>query len=306
MKERKIMIYTVTFNPALDYSVCVKNLNIGLTNRTECENIFPGGKGLNVSAVLSNLGIENIALGFVAGFTGDEIERLFNSGGYKSDFIKLKKGLSRINVKIKSEKETEINASGPEIDNEAIDTLMYKLSKLEKDDTIVLAGSIPRSLPDTLYCDIMSQLADKGIRFVVDATGDLLIESLKFKPFLIKPNNHELGEIFGTKINTQNDAVKYAVKLKEMGAENVLVSLGGDGAVLASGDGNIIKCNAPKGKVINSVGAGDSMIAGFLAGWLGKGEYDYALKLGIASGSASAFSGSLAEKSDIYNIFKEL
>ncbi len=300
------MIYTVTFNPALDYSVSVRDLNAGTVNRTESESILPGGKGLNVSAVLSTLGVENTALGFIAGFTGDEIERRFNQNGEKSDFIRLKTGLSRINIKIKTDTETEINGSGPDIDGDSLELFFKKLHRLQNGDMLVLAGSVPKSLPASIYSDIMSLLSEKGILFVVDATGDLLINSLKYNPFLIKPNIYELSEIFGVRIEDGSEAVKYALKLRETGAKNVLVSMGRQGAVLAAENGRIFKCNAPSGRVINTVGAGDSMVAGFIAGWNERRDYSYALKLGVSSGSASAFSQTLADRDSIYNIFKEL
>ncbi len=300
------MIYTVTFNPALDYAVGVKNLEPGMTNRSYFEKLLPGGKGLNVSTILTNLNIDNTALGFIAGFTGQEIERRFREKGCKSDFITLKSGFSRINVKIKSDKETEINASGPDIDNGSLEALMDKLDGLKGGDTLVLAGSIPPSLPDSLYSDILKRLSGRDIMFVVDATRDLLMNVLEYRPFLIKPNNHELGEIFDAALNTREEVVPYAEKLVKKGARNVLVSMAGEGAVLVSESGEIIKSPAPKGKVINSVGAGDSMVAGFIAGWHESQSAEHAFKLGVASGSASAFSEELATKDEIEIVYKQL
>lgn len=303
------MIYTITFNPAIDYSISVENLKPGMTNRSSHEQILPGGKGLNVSMVLGNLGIENTALGFIAGFTGKEIKRSFESWGGKSDFIELENGISRINVKIKSDKETEINGVGPVIDEVAVSELMKKLNALKGGDTLILAGSIPNSLPDSLYSDIMEMVSDRGIMVVVDATKDLLVNVLGHRPFLIKPNNHELGEIFGVVLKTREDVIPYAKRLQEKGAENVLISMAGEGAVLITQSGEVLMSEAPKGVVKNSVGAGDSMVAGFIAGWHKTHDYSYAFKMGLAAGSASAFSEELATKSEIekvYNSFELL
>ncbi len=303
------MIYTVTFNPAIDYAIGVENLQLGMTNRASYEQLLPGGKGLNVSTILNNLGIENTALGFIAGFTGKEIKRSFEAQGGKSDFIELQNGLSRINVKIKSDKETEINAVGPVIDETAVAELLEKLNTLKNGDTLILAGSIPSSLPDSLYSDIMKMLADRDIMIAVDATKDLLINVLEHKPFLIKPNNHELGEIFGVTLKTRDDVVPYAKKLQEKGAKNVLISMAGEGAVLITEAGDVLMREAPKGTVKNSVGAGDSMVAGFVAGWYEKQDYKHAFKMGLSAGSASAFSEMLATKPEIeqvYNSFEIL
>lgn len=303
------MIYTVTFNPALDYAIGVKQLEAGMTNRSEWEQLLPGGKGLNVSIILGNLGIENTALGFIAGFTGREIKRSFEEKGGKSDFIELKEGISRINVKIKSTDETEINAVGPIIDSDSFEKLMEKLDTLKEGDVLVLAGSIPSSLPNSLYSDIMAKLDGRGVMTVVDATNDLLMNVLKYKPFLVKPNNHELGEIFGVTLKTREEVVPYAKQLQEKGARNVLISMAGEGAVLVTETGRVLKSEAPQGKVKNSVGAGDSMVAGFIAGWCEKKDYEHAFKLGLSSGSASAFSEELATKPEIervYNSFELL
>ncbi|MDE7324157.1 MAG: 1-phosphofructokinase [Lachnospiraceae bacterium] len=300
------MIYTVTLNPAIDYAIGVEKLEPGMTNRATFEQLLPGGKGLNVSIILGNLGIDNIALGFIAGFTGKEIRRRFEAFGGKSDFIELKKGISRINVKIKSSIETEINAAGPAIDTEALSLLMGKLDMLKDKDILILAGSLPSSLPDTLYSDIMKMLADRNIMIVVDATKELLLNVLPHRPFLVKPNSHELGEIFGVTITTREEVVQYARKLQEKGAGNVLVSMAGDGAVLVTQEGDILMREAPKGIVKNSVGAGDSMVAGFVAGWCARRDYGYAFKMGLASGSASAFSELPATRQEIEAVYQSL
>lgn len=303
------MIYTVTFNPAIDYAIGVENLQPGMTNRASYEQLLPGGKGLNVSTILNHLGIANTALGFIAGFTGREIKRSFEELGGKSDFIELKNGVSRINVKIKSDKETEINAVGPAIDSEALSELLKKLNTLKDGDTLILAGSIPASLSDSLYSDIMKMLSDRDIMIAVDATKDLLLNVLEHKPFLVKPNNHELGEIFGVTLKTRDEVVPYAKKLQGIGAENVLISMAGEGAVLITEAGDVLMSEAPKGTVKNSVGAGDSMVAGFIAGWCEKHDYAHAFKMGLSAGSASAFSEMLATKQEIeqvYNSFELL
>ena len=297
------MIYTITFNPSLDYVVKVKEFNLGAVNRTYEEEIYAGGKGINVSTVLGNLDIENKAFGFIAGFIGDEIEKRVIKSGCTTDFIKLKSGNSRINVKLKSNEESEINAQGPVIDKESIDSLYKKLDQLKDGDILVLAGSIPNTLPEDMYEKIISYLSNKNIKFVVDATKNLLINVLKYHPFLIKPNNHELEEIFNVKLNGEEDIINHAKKLQDMGALNVLISLAGDGAILLTEDGQILKNKAPKGEVKNSVGAGDSMVAGFIAGYIKEKDYKYALNLGIATGSASAFSEDLATREKIEEIF---
>ena len=290
------MIYTVTFNPSLDYIVSVDDFKLGLTNRTSSELILPGGKGTNVSTVLKNLGFESTALGFVAGFTGNEIVKRLNDMGIKSDFISIENGISRINLKLKSIDGTEINGAGPDISEEKVNKLMDKLNQLKKGDVLVLAGSIPSSMSDNIYRDIMADLKDRGVMIVVDATKDLLLNVLEYHPFLIKPNNHELGEIFDVKLTTREEVIPYGRKLQEKGARNVLVSMAGEGAVLIAEDGQVFDAPAPKGKLINGVGAGDSMVAGFVAGWIEKQDYEYAFHMGVASGSASAFSENLATK----------
>ena len=300
------MIYTVTFNPSLDYIVSVEDFKLGLTNRTSSELILPGGKGINVSTVLGNLGIENTALGFLAGFTGKEIVRRLEEMGVASDFIEIKEGVSRINLKLKSIDGTEINGSGPVISPEDAEKLMEKLEKLGEGDVLFLAGSIPTSMPDDMYQKIMAKLDGKGVMIVVDATRDLLMNVLAYHPFLIKPNNHELGEIFDVELLTRESVVPYAKKLQEKGARNVLVSMAGEGAVLVAEDGSVYDAPAPKGELKNGVGAGDSMVAGFMAGWMEKQEYRHAFHMGVASGSASAFSENLATKEEIAGVYQQV
>lgn len=300
------MIYTVTFNPSLDYIVTVKDFTLGQVNRTCEEIMFPGGKGINVSIVLKNLGMDSTILGFTAGFTGKEIQRRVLQMGCNEELIPIPNGLSRINLKLRSNEESEINGMGPVIDQNAIDALYRKLDTLTSDDVLVLAGSIPSSMPDTIYMDIMKFLQEKGVMIAVDATKDLLVNVLPYHPFLIKPNNHELGEIFHVTITDKDDVVTYAKKLQEKGARNVLVSMAGDGAVLVAEDSTIYKSEAPKGKVVNSVGAGDSMVAGFLYGYLTSGDYKTAFKTGISSGSASAFSENLATRKEVEAILETL
>lgn len=299
------MIYTVTFNPAVDYVVQTDEISVGGVNRSKSEKIYFGGKGINVSMVLSELGVKSKALGFVAGFTGDAIEKGVAEKGVETDFVHLENGFSRINVKIKSGSETELNGQGPAIDDKALNSLFEKLDRLDCGDTLVLAGSIPNSMPADIYEKILERLQDKNIKAVVDATKDLLLNVLKYKPFLIKPNNYELGEMFGAALKTTDEIAEYAQKLKDMGARNVLVSMAGDGALLLDENGKTHLCGVCKGTVKNSVGAGDSMVAGFVAG-LEQGGYEYALKLGTAAGGATAFSDGLAEKALIDELLKQL
>lgn len=299
------MVYTVTFNPAVDYIVHTKELKAGATNRSDSEEIYFGGKGINVSIVLSELGVKSKALGFVAGFTGAAIENGVSEKGIDAEFVHLAEGFSRINVKIKSGEETELNGQGPKIPDEAVEQLFTKLDELKDGDTLVLAGSIPSSLPSDIYERILARLDGKDIRTVVDATKDLLVKVLKYRPFLIKPNNFELGEIFGVELHTTGEIVEYAGKLHEMGARNVLVSMAGDGAVLLDENGKTHICGVCKGTVRNSVGAGDSMVAGFIAG-CEKAGYEYALKLGTAAGGATAFSEGLATKEKINELLSQL
>lgn len=300
------MVYTVTFNPAIDYVVYLDNMEMGGVNRTRREEIMFGGKGINVSAVLGNLGVENIALGFIAGFTGDAIEQALANYGIKTDFIRLKDGNSRINVKIKSRKETEINGSGPDISKEELNELMKKLDNLKKGDYLILAGSIPKSMPDDIYENIMERLQDRGVMFVVDATGDLMLNVLKYKPFLIKPNNIELSEMFGVQLKTEDEIAEYAKRLCSMGAENVIVSMADNGSIFVNSKGSFIKMGVAKGEVINSVGAGDSMVSGFIAGYIKTDDYHYALRLGTASGGATAFSEGLATKNKILELINKI
>ena len=300
------MVYTVTFNPSLDYIVSMEGFQLGKTNRTAKEQMLPGGKGINVSTVLKNLGIPNIALGFSAGFTGEEIKRRVEEMGLASDFINLQNGYSRINVKMKDFDGTEINGQGPDISPAETEKLLEKLDGLKEGDVLVLAGSIPRTMPDSIYSDILRRLDGKGILTVVDATGELLLHVLEYSPFLIKPNNHELGEIFQVKLETREDVVPYARKLQEKGARNVLVSMAGQGAVLLDEMGQVHMLPVPKGKLVNAVGAGDSMVAGFLAGWLTKKDYEYAFRMGISAGSASAFSENLATKKEIEEVYRQV
>ena len=300
------MIYTVTFNPSLDYIVSVEDFKLGLTNRTSSELILPGGKGLNVSMVLGNLGVVNTALGFVAGFTGEEIVRRIEEMGVKSDLLPIDEGVSRINVKLKSIDGTEINGCGPQISEENVGKLMNRLDVLTVGDVLILAGSIPGSMPDDIYRKIMQRLDGKDVMIVVDATKDLLVNVLEYHPFLVKPNNHELGEIFGVELKTREEVVPYAKKMQEMGAVNVLVSMAGEGAVLAADDGSIYAAPAPKGKLVNGVGAGDSMVAGFIAGWLEQKDYAHAFAMGVAAGSASAFSEFLATKEEVETVYQQV
>lgn len=300
------MIYTVTFNPSLDYIVSVDDFKLGLTNRTSSELLLPGGKGINVSTILTNLGIESTALGFVAGFTGDEIIRKVEEIGVRSDFIRIGDGISRINVKLKSIDGTEINGMGPDISREKTEELMEKLDVLDEGDVLVLAGSIPVSMPDDIYSRILERLEGKGVTFIVDATGELLMKVLKYQPFLIKPNNHELGDIFKVNLETREEVVPYGRKLQAMGAKNVLISMAGEGAVLVAEDGSVYDAPAPEGVLVNAVGAGDSMVAGFTAGWMEEKDYRHAFYMGVAAGSASAFSEYLATKNEIMSLYQKI
>lgn len=300
------MIYTVTFNPSLDYIVSMEEFRMGMTNRTTAEQIFPGGKGINVSIVLRNLGIENTALGFTAGFTGEQIEKEVQKIGLLADFIRVDGGISRINVKLKDYDGTEINGMGPQIDAASVEKLFEKLDALCAGDALVLAGSIPKCLPDSIYSDIMERLENRGVLFAVDATGELLLHVLRYRPFLIKPNNHELGELFGVTLDTRESVVPYAKKLQDGGARNVLVSMAGQGAVLADETGEVHMLAAPKGTLVNAVGAGDSMVAGFLAGWTQKKDYEHAFRMGVSAGSASAFSEQLATKEEVEQVYAGL
>ena len=301
------MIYTVTFNPSLDYIVRLDNFTAGEINRVNYEQVLAGGKGINVSIVLKNLGHDNAALGFVAGFTGEEIKRQLKEFGVTSDFVQLDEGFSRINVKAKAKTETEINGQGPDISEAKQAELFAQLDKLVEGDTLVLAGSIPKTLPDDIYQRIMARLDGKGIRIVVDAEKKLLLNVLQYHPFLIKPNNHELGDMFGVKLTTDEEIITYAKKLQEKGAQNVLISMAGDGAILLTAEGKSFKCPAPKGKLINSVGAGDSMVAGFITGYMeSDGDFETAFHWGVATGSASAFSENLATRPEVESLLKTI
>lgn len=300
------MIYTITFNPALDYIVEMQSYELGMTNRTTKETMFPGGKGINVSIVLKNLGMESTALGFTAGFTGAEIKRRLVDYGIRTEFIDIANGYSRINVKLKDYDGTEINGMGPEIDQDSLRQLMERLNGLQAGDVLILAGSIPKSMPDSIYREIMELLAGRDIIIVVDATKDLLLNVLALHPFMVKPNNHELGEIFGVTLKTAEEVMPYAKKLQEKGARNVLVSMAGEGAVLAAEDGRVYSLPAPKGKLVNAVGAGDSMVAGFVYGYMSSKDYETAFRYGVATGSASAFSENLATRPEVEALLEQL
>ena len=300
------MIYTITFNPALDYIVKMDEFNLGNVNRSNNEFVYAGGKGINVSIVLNNLGVKSKALGFIAGFTGEEIERRVREFGCDTEFIKLKEGMSRINVKIKADVESEINGGGPDISSDALEELYKKLDTLTVGDILVLAGSVPKTMPTDVYERIMERLQEKNVKFIVDTTGESLLKVLKYNPFLIKPNHHELGDLFGVKLNNKEDVIEYAKKLKNMGAQNVIISMAGDGAVLIDSNGDVTTSNVPKGIVKNSVGAGDSMVAGFIAGYLNSEKVEEGFKLGVATGSASAFSEGLATKDYVYELLNQI
>ena len=299
------MVYTITFNPAVDYVMRIGKITAGIVNRSESEEIYFGGKGINVSIVLNELGVESTALGFIAGFTGKAIESGLSESGIKTDFIFLKSGYSRINVKIKSTEETDINGRGPDIPEVAIDELLKKLKAIKDGDTLVLAGSVPKSLPENIYEKILEEISDRKIKIVVDAEKDLLLNALKYKPFLVKPNSRELGDMFGVSLNTKEEINLYAKKLKEMGARNVLVSMAGDGALLLDENGETHICGVCRGEVRNSVGAGDSMVAGFIAG-SANGDYEYALKLGTAAGGATTFSEGIGKREGILRLLEQL
>lgn len=308
------MIYTITFNPALDYTVQVEKFEIGKINRTKSENILAGGKGLNVSIILKRLGIENTALSFIAGFTGKELERKIRQYNIETEFIEANRGYTRINVKISSleknsliqESETALNGNGPEITEDDIEKLLQKIQNINSNDIVILSGNIPKCINENIYEIICKELDGKNVKFVVDASQKLLMNCLKYKPFFIKPNKEELAETFNTKIETKEEIIIYAKKLQEKGAQNVLISLGGDGAILLTEKNEVYYSNTPKGQVINTVGAGDSMVAGFVAGYLKKKDYKEALKLGIASGSATAFSAGLAMNEEINGLLKQI
>lgn len=296
------MIFTVTFNPSLDYIVRVDEMRLGTINRTNYEQLLPGGKGINVSIVLGNLGHPSRALGFSAGVTGVALEKLLADAGVDADLVHVKEGFTRINAKVKAVEETELNGQGPRIAPEDVDALFSKLDVLGQDDTLVISGSVPNTLPSDMYEQVMERLAGRGVRIVVDAERDLLTRVLPYRPFLAKPNNHELGDIFGVTLKTRDEVVPYARRMQEMGAQNVLVSMAGEGGVLVAADGQVYQSPAAKGTVVNSVGAGDSCVAGFLAGLMETGSYQTAFRMGLAAGSASAFSDHLATRPEVEDL----
>lgn len=296
------MIFTVTFNPSLDYIVRVDEMRLGTINRTNYEQLLPGGKGINVSIVLGNLGHPSRALGFSAGVTGAALEKLLADTGVDADLVHVKAGFTRINAKVKAVEETELNGQGPRIAPEDVDALFSKLDVLGQDDTLVISGSVPNTLPSDMYEQVMERLAGRGVRIVVDAERDLLTRVLPYRPFLVKPNNHELGDIFGVTLKTRDEVVPYALRMQEMGAQNVLVSMAGEGGVLVAADGQVYQSPAAKGTVVNSVGAGDSCVAGFLAGLMETGSYQTAFQMGLAAGSASAFSDHLATRPEVEDL----
>ncbi|MCR4645029.1 MAG: 1-phosphofructokinase [Oscillospiraceae bacterium] len=299
------MIYTVTFNPAIDYVMHTGSLQPGTVNRSQAEEIYFGGKGINVSCVLAELGVPSVALGFVAGFTGEAIEHGLQAESIRTDFIHLKEGFSRINVKLKAGEETEINGKGPAIDEQSLNALFARIEALADGDTLILAGSIPGSLPQDMYRQMIERLSGREVQIIVDAAGELLMQILPFRPYLIKPNHIELGELFDTELHTEAEIISHAEKLQALGARNILVSMAGDGALLLDETGTVHRCGVCRGKVINSVGAGDSMLAGFTAGML-RGDPDYALRLGTAAGGATAFSSGLAKRPLIDELLRQL
>ena len=299
------MIYTVTLNPALDYVVQVEDFVLGAVNRTKQEQIYPGGKGINVSVVLNALGHDSIALGFVAGFTGNQLIRELQNKGVRNDFISVERGMTRINVKVKGSEETEINGVGPQVPAIAIQVLQIQMERLKPGDVLVLSGSIPKTMPEDIYEKLMARLVDRGVWVVVDTSHEGLMPALKYKPFLIKPNHHELGELFDVAVTDSEMAAAYARKLQQMGARNVLVSMAENGAVFLAENGDVYTCDAPKGIVKNSVGAGDSMVAGFIAAFLETGDFEKAFHMGVAAGSASAFSEYLPTKADILEVYQK-
>ena len=300
------MIYTVTFNPAIDYVVYVSELKVGKTNRSQHEDVFLGGKGINVSTMLNNLGVENKALGFVAGETGELVEQGLKERGMDTDFIRLPEGDTRINVKVRGKLETEVNGSGPHIPDVYIQQLMEKLDQVNDDDVIVLSGSVPRSVSKDVYANIMEQMKGRPVKIVVDAAGDLMKNVLPHRPFLIKPNRAELEGLAGKVLGRTREIMRSAKDLQAQGARNVLVSLGGDGALLLDETGKFHRIGVPKGELKTSVGSGDSMVAGFLAGYQKTGDYVTALRTGAACGSASAFSTALATREEVESLYHEL
>ena len=299
------MIYTLTCNPSVDYVVQLGEFQPGMVNRAMGEQIFSGGKGINVTVILKNLGVPNRALGFLAGFTGDFIEQDLREQGCLTEFVRLAKGFSRINVKIKGQEESELNGGGPAVDQAAMAALFEKINGLQKGDMLIISGSIPPSLPKDLYEKILSLLDERGVYAVVDTAGESLMKTLRFSPFLIKPNRQELEEIAGRRLFTREDMISQGKRLQEMGAKNVLISMAAEGALLLTSDGKTLFGEAPRGTVRNSVGAGDSMVGGFVAGWLKTGSFQAALQWGIAAGSASAFCEGLATGEEIRRLYEE-
>jgi 1-phosphofructokinase len=300
------VIYTVTLNPSIDYIVRLDKLTSGITNRTTSEEYYFGGKGINVSSVLRTLGVETVALGFVAGFTGEALEKGLREMGMATRFVHVERGMTRINVKIKAAEETEINGIGPEITTEDLEKFYSQLDKIGEGDTLVLSGSVPKCLGADTYAAILQRLQGRGIRTVVDAAGSSLRSVLPYGPFLVKPNHHELADFFGIRMNTEEDILNAAEKMQKMGARNVLVSMAGDGALLLDETRCVHRINCPQGEVVNSDGAGDSMVAGFLAGYLRTDDYGYALKLGTAAGSATAFSVGLGTAEQIERLMRKM
>lgn len=299
------MIYTLTCNPSVDYVVQMAEFCPGMVNRAQGEQTFSGGKGINVTVILKNLGIPNRALGFLAGFTGDFIEQDLREQGCQTEFVRLAKGFSRINVKIKGQEESEINGGGPAVDQAAMEALFEKINGLQKGDMLIISGSIPPSLPKDLYEKILGLLDERGVYGVIDTAGEALMKTLRYEPFLIKPNRQELEELAQSRLFTREEIVAQGKRLQEMGAQNVLISMAAEGAVLLTSDGKVFFGEAPRGTVRNSVGAGDSMVGGFVAGWLKTGSYQAALQWGIAAGSASAFCEGLATGEEIRRLLEE-
>ena len=308
------MIYTVTFNPSLDYVVSIEDFGSGKINRTSSEAIYAGGKGINVSWVLSELDVKSTSLGFISGFTGKELESRVQAKGINTDFIYVKEGLTRINVKLRSDKlnendekiheETEINGQGPMVSEQELSSLISQIENLTEEDILVVSGSVCKGVPQSIYADIVKICNEKGVKVIVDASSVLLWNVLEHGPFLIKPNKDELEDLFYRDIDKRSEVIFYAKELQNRGAKNVLVSLGGEGAVLVAEDGAVYEIDAPQGEVINSVGAGDSMVAGFIAGYIETGDFENALKLGVYAGSATAFSEGLASKDEIIKLTK--
>ena len=299
------MIYTLTLNPALDYVMNLSSFEKGEINRSHSEEIHYGGKGINVSVILRRLGESTKALGFASGFTGRKLTEMLRDDDIDCDFTETEKGFTRINVKLRSESETDINASGPPISECDINNLFLKLDEIKSGDLFVLAGSVPKSIPEDIYERILTHVRDRDIHFVIDAEKKLLLSTLRFRPFLIKPNHHELGELFGVKTETEEEIIKYSKELQSLGARNVLVSRAEKGALLLTENGEVFKEKNAPGRFIQSVGCGDSMVAGFISGYMRTNDYSYALKLATACGNATAYSPSLGESEMIERIMKE-